>query len=152
MTIVAVLAGAFIWVNVGGKEGNGPASAGASSTASEPTVPPSSSDDWFEAICAPGTFDDGGAYQSLPNSSGGTAQCRSTYIAIAGRASGPMVYIGSYDSQYKLEQDILRKGTYATMATSVGDTILFVIPSGIPQSKPVLAPLERFGFKITVRN
>lgn len=151
IALVAIIAGAVLWAGAGNNNETSSATTDVSSTTSEP-APQSSSDDWFEAICASGTFDDGGAYQSLPNSSGGTAQCRSTYIAIAGRSSGPMVYIGSYDSQFKLEQDLLGKGTYATMTTSGGETVLFVLPRNIPQSRPVLAPLLRFGFEIQVRD
>lgn len=149
VAIVAIIAGVVVWTVTGNDGQEDSTAADASTTA--PAVQ-SSSDDWFAAICAPGTFDDGGAYQSLPNSADGTAQCRSKVIAIAGRASGPMVYIGSYDSQFKLEQDLLRKGSYATLTTSDGNTVLFALPREIPGSRSVLYPLEKFGFEIQVRD
>lgn len=149
LAIVAIIAGVVVWTVTGNDEQE--SSTAADATTSTPAVQ-SSSDDWFSAICAPGTFDDGGAYQSLPNSADGTAQCRSKVIAIAGRASGPMVYIGSYDSQFKLEQDLLRKGSYATLTSSDGNTVLFALPREIPGSRSVLAPLVQFGFEIQVRD
>ncbi len=62
-----------------------------------------------------------------------------------------MVYIGSYDSQFKREQDLLRMGSYATLATSDGDTVLFALTPKALRSRAVLAPLEQFGFEIQVR-
>lgn len=148
LAIVAVIAGVVVWTVTGNDEQEGSTAADASTRT--PTVQ-SSSDDWFSAICAPGTFDDGGAYQSLPNSSDGTAQCRSKVIPSAGRGA-PLVYTGSYDSQFKLEQDLLRKGSYATLTTSDGNTVLFALPRDVPRSRAVLAPLVQFGFEIQVRN
>ncbi|WP_230598423.1 hypothetical protein [Rhodococcoides fascians] len=148
VAIAAIIAGVVVWTVTGNGEQEG--STAADDSTSAPAVQ-SSSDDWFSAVCAPGTFEDGAAYKVLQNSSGGTAQCRSIVFASDSRSSGPMVYIGSYDSQFKREQDLLRMGSYATLATSDGDTVLFALTPKALRSRAVLAPLEQFGFEIQVR-
>jgi hypothetical protein len=101
-----------------------------------PGVSPSTSDDWQRAVCKPGTFFNGG--RSLRNATG-SASCQSP--------TGGLIAIGTYSSQFALENDmaIYRGRPYATTPTDSGETYVFLEMNG---SGEALSPLESFGFTI----
>jgi hypothetical protein len=109
----------------------------APSGGSTTSAPASNRDDWFAAMCNPGTTYNG---FRLPNADGG-ATCTSRF--------GPILY-GEYTSSYMARDDRARYHgwTAATAVAADGATILFLAPfnkTGNP-----LEPLSQFGLVVTL--
>lgn len=133
--IVAAVVGTVVATG-GGDQGDG--ASPAPSVAAVPAVT-SSSDDWFSAVCKSGTFEDRPPYRNLPSSSD-FARCRSNM------EPRPMVFIGTYSSEYKMKQDLLSMGSYATMTSDSGSIVVFALPPKATSNH--LNPLEKYGFSI----
>lgn len=106
--------------------------------------PQSTSDDWYAAVCKPGTFADGQGANGLPNADEGTAFCSApdTYSS-----AGTLIFIGVYSSDFKLENDVtLLNGPYATTTTSEGNSIVFALLQG--GRADALDPLVQYGFEL----
>lgn len=118
---------------------NDPQTSAASTAASAPQAPQSTSQDWFAAVCRKGTFTDGGQTANTLPGADATGFC-------AGK-NGSAVSIGSYSSTFLLENDVARfySPSYATTVDDQGRTWAFV---SVPANKSDLAPLEQFGFVI----
>jgi hypothetical protein len=114
-----------------------------SSRNSSPTtseVAPSSSDDWYRAVCRTGTFDNGQG--GLRNADRGVAFCVSP-------VSGTTISIGQYTSEFMARDEAAGPGvkSYALARTSSGDWQLFI--SYTDGTGAALAPLAKFGFTVT---
>jgi hypothetical protein len=114
-----------------------------SSRSSSPTtseVAPSSSDDWYAAVCRTGTFYNGQG--GLRNADQGVAFCVSP-------VSGTTITIGRYTSEFMARDDAAGPGvkSYALTRTSSGGWQLFI--SYTDGTGAALAPLAKFGFTVT---
>jgi len=108
----------------------------------------STSDQWYAAVCKPGTFIDGNGGNLLPNSIASTATCISTGPAeFAGAVD--VVVIGTYSSTFKLQNDMTHFGGYATIPTNDGNTEVFAVSSRDPSAvSAALNPLTQIGYTI----
>lgn len=103
----------------------------ASTTAQSSTI-----EDWLSATCKKGTYVDGKGGIVLPGA------VTSGYCS---GLSGTVVYVGSYTSNFLLENDAARSSSkYATAIDDSGTTWAFFSVRGVQD----LAPLQHFGFVI----
>jgi hypothetical protein len=111
----------------------------ASPTTSAPTYPPSTSTDWYVAVCTPGSF--------ISNSRRPLANAHATHNCLSPRSGGPII-IGEYTSAYLEANDaaMWKGGSLATITATDGTIVLF-IALGNPQTAP-LEPLAQFGFTV----
>lgn len=110
-----------------------------------PSFPSSSSDDWFAAVCQPGTFADGQGASALTGADHGTAYCYSK--PMGNEPLGAPIYIGTYSSRFKAENDVYYLGPYATIDTQ--SDLVQVFALGAPgETSTRLQPLARFGFEL----
>lgn len=104
------------------------------------TFAASTSDDWFAAVCKPGSFLDGQGGSMLPSSDQGSAICMP-------RQGTDQIGIGLYSSRFKAENDVVGQGPYATMETAAGYIQVFAL--FLPRSSTAaLQPLTEFGFEL----
>lgn len=118
-------------------------------TSTRGTVAPSSSDDWFGAVCAPGRVTEGKLQSNLRQAER-TATCLNSenQMIIIGQYSSSSVMDGDLDMVKYVKDD----QPYATLATDGGGVMVFIAPGSSTASgtggQASLAPLERFGFTI----
>lgn len=115
----------------------------ARSGATTQTARSSTSDQWFAAVCQPGTFHNGGR-EVLPNAEAG-ASCMTS-------PRGGPIFAGQYSSLFVARNDaaVFHMGSSAIIATDSGGYALFVAPTD--RSGASLQPLAQFGFTITPSN
>lgn len=109
-------------------------------TVRETTNNSSTSDDWLAAACMAGTFRDGAGASVLGSADGGTATCQS-------QSGATQMIIGSYSSQFKLENDVVGLGPYATLVADDGSIQVFLLFARNSATKD-LQPLSQFGFEV----
>ena len=100
-----------------------------------PQIPPSNSEDWYRAVCRPGTIVPGG---------GGL---RSASLRDACLSDGGPIWIGHYNSALMKDNDLARfqgRVHYAEIVDDAGNVWLFVVP--VPGRTTALEPLRQFGF------
>ena len=107
-------------------------------------VVPSTQDQWFAAVCKPGTFFDGGGNGQWLTDSVGRGSCSSS-------VTRDWIYIGQYSSKYLAQNDAaMSSGLSHGSSAIVQDTngyMLFVAPTD--RTGASLQPLAQFGFTIT---
>jgi hypothetical protein len=108
-------------------------------------VMPSTSDQWFAAVCKPGTFREGGGDGGWLTNAVGRASC------FPANGEDSFIFIGQYSSEYLARNDAELYTTHATgSAATMADTegyMLFV--NMVDPSGASLQPLAHFGFAIT---
>ena len=142
--ILAFVAGAVVLLVVGiaMKSGSDSGSSQQSTFINQPEtnsprIPPSNQDDWYGAVCRPGTIAPGG---------GGL---HSATLRDACLANGGPIWIGEYNSALMKDNDLARfQGMvhYAEIVDDSGNVWLFVVP--VPGRSTALEPLRQFGFTV----
>jgi hypothetical protein len=117
----------------------GSTTTGSGSVPTTSMIRPSSSDDWYAAVCRPGTFHNGSGH--LHNADHGTASCLSP--------SGGPILMGEYSSAYMARNDaaFFSMGSSASLVADSGVTVLFIAPADYTGT--ALQPLAQYGFTIT---
>lgn len=97
----------------------------------------STSQDWIEAVCQRGTYQNGRGDNILTGSTG-SAMCR-------GHGGPVVIFIGTYESQFRFENaaaNFIKRGVYATLNDDSGQLWVFYSTS----NRADLSPLTPFGF------
>lgn len=100
--------------------------------------PDSTSQDWIEAVCKRGTYQNGRGNNVLAGATG-SAMCY-------GKSSGT-IFVGTYESQFRFDNDaasFLRRGAYATLGDDRGRLWVFYCPNGSAS----LSALSQYGFTL----
>jgi len=142
--VAVALLGAITVVMVAAGLHKSTTTASGGSTHTTSTIIPGSSDDWYAAVCQPGTFHDGGGNGQWLTNSVGRASCGSSVnIAI-------WIFIGQYSSEYMPRNDAAlfgRAGGSSAMLRDTDGYMLFVAPTD--RTGAALQPLAKYGFTIS---
>jgi hypothetical protein len=115
---------------------------GHKSNGSKASAPPSSSEQWFQAVCKSGTFRGGGGNGQWLSNSVSRSSCGSSQVPSV------WIFIGQYSSDYLARNDaaLYHFGSSA-MTRDTDGYMLFAAPTD--RSAASLQPLVQFGFTIT---